>query len=220
MEHTIQTDTDPVFIMDPLLVWKHGNSLYFLSFLLLMGITLSALPLGDIGRFRWGIVAVCIALLPVAGEILTPVIFPWLMKWLITLPLILHMAGGLYGFYFTGYPVYDKVCHLAASVAIAFIIFETILVLSYVFDWKPSRATILATIFSMSIFFAFAWEYAEYNLDAFSGSTFFLGFEDSAWDMVFNTIGTGFVLYWISRYMEREPFDQMIRRFFMKRKTS
>jgi len=198
---------------DRILGWKHGNTLYGFFVLILYLITLSALLFGDIGRVRWGFIAVCIAVLPALAEMVTPIIFPWLMKWLTTLPLIMHMAGGLYGFYFTGYPVYDKIAHLAASIALAFLVFEMILVIAYVTDTRPSRFTVIALIFGLVIFFSLAWEYAEYNLDVVSGSTFFLSIEDSVADMVFNTIGICFVLYWVSRYMKREPFDKILARF-------
>lgn len=207
----------PALWPDRLLAWEHGNTLYGIFVLLLYLIVLSAVLLGDVGRVRWGFIAVCIAVLPALAEFLTPIIFPWLMKWLITIPLILHMAGGLYGFYFTGYPVYDKIAHLAASVALAFIVFEVILIVARVTGARPSRPPVMALIFCLVISFSLAWEYAEYNLDVVSGSTFFLSFEDSVADMVFNTIGICIVLYWVSRYMKREPFDKLLVRFVRTR---
>jgi len=203
----------PALWPDRLLAWEHGNTLYGIFVLILYLIVLSAVLLGDVGRVRWGFIAVCIAVLPALAEMLTPIIFPWLMKWLITVPLVLHMAGGLYGFYFTGYPVYDKIAHLGASIALAFLAFELILIVSRVTGARPSRQTVMALIFCLVIFFALAWEYAEYNIDALSGSTFFLSFEDSVADMVFNVLGICFVLYWVFRYMQREPFDKVLARF-------
>ena len=206
-------DTGPVFWTDSLMAWGDWPVVWYVSVLLLALETITANILGDYGRVQWGIIFVCVVLLPALAEVLTPIRFPWLLKWLIALTLIMHMAGGLYGFYNSLYPVYDKICHFVASSTISFIIFELILVSSMVSGLKPKRRIIMATIFIIVILLALSWEYAEYTIDALTGSDYFVSYTDSFFDMVFNTIGIGFVLFWVSRYMKREPFDRVTQRF-------
>ena len=202
-----------VFWTDTLIEWGDWPVVYYVSVLLLALITITANILGDHARVQWGNVFICVALLPALAEVLTPIRFPWLLKWLIALTLIMHMAGGLFGFYVTLYPVYDKICHFVASSTISFIIFELILVFSIVSGLKPKRRIMMATIFLTVILLGLSWEYAEYTIDALTGSNYFVSFTDSFCDMVFNIVGIGFVLFWVSRYMRREPFDRVTRRF-------
>ncbi len=132
----------PRYLIDSLLEWNYGNTVYYASVLVLLFIAVDGLIIrGDIFRARWGFVALTIALLPVLAEYFFRIIFPWPMKFLITLALILHMAGGIFEFYFTLYPIYDKIAHLVSSMAIAFLFFVTILIIAGVTGqtYQPPR---------------------------------------------------------------------------------
>ncbi len=197
-----------------LLRWKYGTAAYYCSAIVLFLIAIAAVFIrNDIFRARWAFVALGLALLPAVGEKLTRIIFPWPMKFLITLSLILHMAGGVFGFYFTLYPIYDKIAHLVASITIAFLIFILILVLGKTFELRIRRSWIAGGIFLIIMFFGLAWEYAELFIDLSSGTTYFVTPYDSLFDVTFNTIGSAYVALTVNQYLKSASVDQLYDRF-------
>ncbi|MFY9801137.1 MAG: hypothetical protein WAK10_07810 [Methanoregula sp.] len=204
----------PRYLIDNLLEWNYGNTVYYAAVLLLLFIAVDGLIIrGDIFRARWGFVALAIAMLPALAEYLFRIILPWPMKFLITLALILHMAGGIFEFYFTLYPVYDKIGHLVSSMAIAFLIFVAILILAGVTGKNISRPVIVISIFGIVMLFASAWEYAELYIDGMSKSTYFVTVDDSLLDTLFNLIGTSYIVLTINVYLKHEPVSNLYRRF-------
>ena len=214
LQESIMEEDNPLYVIDALLAWHYGNVAYYISLGLLGFIALFGLIIReDILRAQWGFIALTIALLPALAECLTPVIFPWPMKFLITLSLILHIAGGIFGFYFTFYPLYDKIGHLISSMAIAFVFFVMIMVLSGMTGKNVSRTMVAIGIFVPVILFALAWEYAELNIDAIAGSTYYVDAYDSFFDMVFNIIGASYFVLNIHAYMKKESLNSLYRKF-------
>jgi hypothetical protein len=214
MQDGITGDEQDRHLMDDLLAWEFGNAAcYFALIALLLIAIIGLLVRGDLLRAQWGFVAFAIALLPVIAEYLTPVIFPWPMKFCITLSLILHIAGGIFEFYFSLYPLYDKIGHLVASIAISFLIFVMILVITGITGLRPGRYTVVACIFIPVILCGTAWEYAELNIDVVAGSTYFVGINDSLLDMVFNVIGSGYVVANVHQMLKYDSLDDLYRRF-------
>jgi hypothetical protein len=204
----------PRYLIDSLLAWNNGTAVYYASVLVLLFIAVDGLIIrGDIFRARWGFVALTIALLPALAEYFFRIIFPWIMKFLITLALILHMAGGIFEFYFTLYPIYDKIAHLVSSMAIAFLFFIAILILAGVTGRQISRPVIVISIFGAVMLFASAWEYAELYIDGMSKSTYFVTVNDSLLDTLFNLIGTSYIVLTINVYLKHEPVSSLYRRF-------
>ena len=130
MKEMTAGDDNPRHLYDDLLEWEYGNTAYYSALALLLFIAVDGLIIrGDVLRAQWGFVALAIALLPALAEYLTPLILPWPMKFFITLSLIFHIAGGIFEFYFTLYPVYDKIGHLVSSIAISLVIVVVLLIL-------------------------------------------------------------------------------------------
>lgn len=214
LQESIMKKDNPRYFIDALLAWHYGNVVYYSSLGLLLFISLFGLIIRqDILRAEWGFIALAIALLPALAEYLTPVIFPWPMKFLITLSLILHIAGGIFGFYFTFYPLYDKIGHLISSMAIAFIFFVMIMILAGMTGKNISRTMVVIGIFVPVMLFSLAWEYAELNIDILAGSTYYVDANDSFSDMVFNIIGASYFVLNIHAYMKNESLNSLYRRF-------
>ncbi len=214
MQHSAGGRGHPGYLIDSLFEWNYGNTVYYASVLVLLFIAVDGLIIrGDIFRARWGFVALTIALLPVLAEYFFRIIFPWPMKFLITLALILHMAGGIFGFYFTLYPVYDKIAHLVSSMAISFLFFIAILILAGVTGRHISRPVIVFGIFGVVMLFASAWEYTELYIDGMSKSTYFVTADDSLLDTLFNLIGTSYIVLTINVYLKNEPVISLYGRF-------
>jgi len=135
------------------------------------------------------------------------------MKFLLTLALLMHMAGGIFLFYFTLYPVYDKVCHLVAAMAIAFLVFISILVPGGLTGRNFRRRAVVACVFIAVIVLGLAWEYAEFRLDIRSGSTYFVNPFDSVFDMIFNIIATTYMAANFNEYLKRESLISLYRRW-------
>ncbi len=200
-------------LYEDLLEWEYGNTAYYSALAVLLFIAIDGLIIrGDVLRAQWGFVALAIALLPAIAEYLTPVILPWPMKFFITLSLILHIAGGIFEFYFTLYPVYDKIGHLVSSIAISLLIFVMLLILVGIIGIRISNFSVIIFIFISVLLFGVAWEYAELNIDTVAGSTYFVNFNDSLLDMLFNVIGTGYIVMNVHELLKGESLLDLYRR--------
>ena len=201
-------------LTDVLLAWRYGNAAYYTSLAVLFLVGIAAVFIRhDIFRARWAFVALVVALLPAAAERLTGIRFPWPMKFLITLALILHSAGGAFGLYFSLYPIYDKIAHLVASVAIAYLLFVVILVTGGIFRKYPGRVWICCGIFLGVMLLGLSWEYEELFIDLSTGTTYFVNPADSFFDMVFNIIGSAYIVLIVNAYLKSESFEQLYQRF-------
>ncbi len=204
----------PHYLIDAIFEWKYGNIAYYTTTALLLFIALAGLVLrNDFFRARWGFVAVALALMPAVCERLTGIRFPWPVKFLLTLALVMHMAGGIFRFYFSLYPLYDKFSHLVAAMGIALLIFIGILVLGGLTGNNFKRRLVVPTVFSAVMILGLIWEFAELRLDITSGSTYFVNPYDSVFDMIFNIIATLYVSVNISEYMKRESLLVLYRRW-------
>jgi hypothetical protein len=204
----------PHYLIDSVFEWNYGNAAYYVSVILLFIVALTGLLIrNDIFRARWAFIAVALAMLPALCEWIIGIRFPWPMKFLITLALLMHMAGGIYLFYFTLYPIYDKACHLVAAMAIAFLVFIFILVLGGVTGRDFGRGAVIAWVFITAIVLGLAWEYAELLIDIRSGSTYFIDPYDSVFDMIFNIIATAYVAFNLNEYLKQESLISLYRRW-------
>jgi hypothetical protein len=204
---------NPRYLYGDLLEWQYGNTAYYSALLLLLFIAVDGLIIrGDVLRAQWGFVALAIALLPALAEYLTPLILPWPMKFFITLSLIFHIAGGIFGFYFTLYPVYDKIGHLVSSIAISLVIVVILLILVGITGIRLSSPAVVICIFIPVMVCGVAWEYAELNIDTVAGSTYFVNINDSLLDMLFNVMGTCYIVLNIRELLKRESLKDLYRR--------
>ncbi len=204
----------PHYLIDSVFEWKYGNAAYYVTAILLFLVALGGLFIrNDIFRTRWAFIAVALALLPALCEWIIGIKFPWPMKFLLTLALLMHMAGGIFRVYFTLYPIYDKVCHLVAAMAIAFLVFMFILVLGGLSGRNFRREAVVACVFITVMILGLAWEYAELRLDIRSGSTYFVNPYDSVFDMIFNIIATAYMAANFNEYLKRESLISLYRRW-------
>lgn len=204
----------PHYLIDSVFEWKYGNAAYFATVVFLLIVALAGLLIrNDIFRARWAFIAVALALLPALCEWIIGIRFPWLMKFLLTFALLMHMAGGILLFYFTLYPIYDKICHVVAAMAIAFLIFISILVLVGVTGRDFRREAVVACICITVLVLGLAWEYAELRLDIRSGSTYFVNPFDSVFDMIFNIVATAYVAVNLNEYLKQESLISLYRRW-------
>lgn len=214
MQDRVTEDKKNRHLIDDLLDWEFGNAACYCALIALLLIAISGILVrGDLLRAQWGFVAFAIALLPVIAEYLTPVIFPWPMKFCITASLILHIAGGIFEFYFTCYPIYDKIGHLVASIAISLVIFVMILIITGITGLRPGRFAVVFCIFIPVMLCGIAWEYAELNIDSVAGSTYFVGISDSLLDILFNVIGAGYVVVNVHEMLKYDSLNTLYRRF-------
>ena len=201
-------------LTDVLLAWRYGNAVYYASLAVLFFIGIAAVVIRhDIFRAHWAFVALAVAVLPAVAEWLTGIRLPWTMKVLITLALILHTAGGAFGLYFSLYPIYDKIAHLVAAIAIAWLIFVIILVTGGIFRRYPGRLWICCGIFLAVMLLGLSWEYEELFIDLSTGTTYFVNPADSFFDMVFNIIGASYVTVIVNAYLKSASFEQLYHRF-------
>jgi hypothetical protein len=208
------TPGDGPQLYDDLREWEYGNTAYYSALVLLLLIAAEGLIIrGDVLRAQWGFAALAIALLPALAEYLTPLLLPWPMKFFITLSLIFHMAGGIFGFYFTLYPVYDKLGHLVSSIAISLVIVVMILIIVGITGIKLSNFAAVICIVIPVLLFSVAWEYAELNIDTVAGSTYFVNVNDSLLDMLFNIMGTTYVVMNVHELLKHESLMDLYRRF-------
>jgi hypothetical protein len=205
---------NPRYLYDDLLEWEYGNTTYYSALALLLFIAVYGLIIqSDVLRAQWGFVALAIALLPALAEYLTPILLPWPMKFFITLSLIFHIAGGIFGFYFTLYPVYDKIGHLVSSIAISFVMVVVLLILVGISGKKVGNSTAVFCIVIPVLLLGVAWEYAELNIDTVAGSTYFVNVNDSLLDMLFNVMGTGYIVINVHELLKHESLTDLYRRF-------
>jgi len=213
MKEMTAGDDNPRYLYDDLLEWQYGNTAYYSALVILLFIAVDGLIIrGDVLRAQWGFVALAIALLPALAEYLTPLILPWPMKLFITLSLIFHIAGGIFGFYFALYPVYDKIGHLVSSIAISLVIVVILLILVGITCIRLSTPAVVICIFIPVMVCGVAWEYAELNIDTVAGSTYFVNINDSLLDMLFNVMGTCYIVLNIRELLKRESLMDLYRR--------
>jgi hypothetical protein len=206
----------PHYLIDSLFAWRYGNLVYYATVALLLFVALEGLLIRqDLSRARWGFVAVVLAILPAVGEFSTGIRFPWPMKFLLTLGLVMHMSGGIFEFYFSLYPIYDKFCHLVSAMGIALLVFVFILVLGGVTGRNFSRITVVASVFATVVVLGLMWEYAELFLDLSTGTSYFVNPYDSVFDMIFNIIATSYVTINLNEYLKRESLLELYKRWIL-----
>ena len=201
------------YAIDDLMEWRYGNLCYYLTVVALVITAVWALILGEPQRAFWGFCAVGLAAIPALLEWKDGWIFPWPAKFLIGLTLVIHMGGGIFHWYFNYYPIYDKIAHLVASMAIAFLTFLFLLFLTYYSVVRMGRWTILIITIAVTLLFGFGWELGEYIIDQNLFSTYFVTSYDSLMDTVFNLLGLGYIVLHANEYLKLESPERLFRRF-------
>jgi hypothetical protein len=168
---------------------------------------------GDPYRGSWAAVAFALTFLPGLLERATGAAIHRGVKAAIALALFLHSAGGIYGWYFLYYPVYDKVAHFTSSVAIALMVLLLLLFMATFTRIRLDRRVMVALIIISVLVLGAVWEYGELTVDILIGSTYFVGPYDSTGDMLANLAGAGTVAYMAHRRLKGYPVETVFRLF-------
>ena len=201
------------YALEALMDWRYGNLCYHLTIVVLFLFAVSGVVYQDTYRAIWGFCAVLLVTLADLVERRRGWIFPWPVKFLIGLSLVMHIGGGIESWYFSLYPIYDKIAHLVSSMTISLLVFLFLLFLSYYQVIHPKRWQILFLIVFVSLFFGLCWEIAEYVIDQNLLSTYWVNFNDSVFDTIFNIIGTGYIAFHANEYLKLEPPEKVYTRF-------
>lgn len=174
---------------------------------------------GDPYRGNWAFVACALTFLPGLLERATGAAIHRGVKAAIALALFLHSAGGIYGWYFLYYPVYDKVAHFTSSTAIGLMVFLFLLFLANFTRIRPGRRAMITLIIVSVLALGTLWEYGELTVDILIGSTYFVGPYDSTGDMLANLAGAAAVAYPAHRCLAVYPAETVFRFFVYLPKT-
>ena len=176
----------------------------------------TGIAIGDTFRATWGIFALLLTFVPVLIQKWRGVAFLWPVKLMIALPLLVHIAGGIEQLYFSWYPFYDKLAHLVAAAAVAFLVYVILLYFSTRVTFCRSRSVILILILLTTMLAGSAWEIAEQYIDLIYNSTYYLSIIDSLLDQAFNLAGAGAVAVLADRQLSSGTIEEISQHYFQK----
>jgi len=131
------------------------------------------------------IVAILLSLSPIILKKKANVNLPWIVDFLITLALYLHMGGLVFGWY-NKFAVWDVLTHLLGTTVIALLGFLFVFTLYYSGRIHLGIRLIgfFTFIFAMAI--GGLWEIAEYSTDAILGTNSQPTLRDTIWDLIWD----------------------------------
>ncbi|KUG07898.1 membrane protein [hydrocarbon metagenome] len=161
-----------------------------------------ALMIGDTFRFMVVLIpSLALSLLPVVFEYVLKVTLPPGVKPLISLALLLHVAGGISRFYWKFAPFYDKVAHVCSALALFLLIITFFVVLDYLGKTVRWRTILISSLLITTVFMV-SWEISEYLIDVMAKTSYNNGIGDSTGDLIANCIGILIGIF-IVRYYRR-----------------
>lgn len=193
-----------------------GSCLVFALQLWIAYYVYTGIAIGDTFRAAWGIFALLLTLVPALIQRWRGVAFLWPVKVMIALPLLVHIAGGIEQWYFSWYPFYDKLAHLVAAAAVAFLVYVLLLYLSTRVTFCRSRSVILVLILLTTMLAGSLWEVAEQYIDLIYNSTYYLSVLDSLLDQAFNLAGAGAVAILADRQLSSGTIEEISLHYFQK----
>jgi len=137
------------------------------------------------------VIALIISLVPSLISRSAQITLPWLVDFVITLVLYLHVAiGGAAGFYYKELPLpYDKLLHFFSSAMISLLAFMFVFTLYYTRRIRLSFAFMAVFIVLASIGLGGIWEILEWSLDKLAGTRAQEGLDDTMMDMILDLLG-------------------------------
>ena len=155
-----------------------------------IGLAIHARNTNDIPRMKIAIGSFFIPLIPYAVERLAKISFPFGIKFMISLALFIHTAGGIMDWYWSPvFPLYDKLAHFVSGMAVGLVILVFFLVLDK-YGVRFRRSTVLIGIFLLVAFFGGFWKIGEVYTDITQHSMFDEGLPDLIGDDICHTIGS------------------------------
>jgi len=159
-------------------------------------------------RSLWSLFAISLIAVPFLFERYSGMYFPWKIKIVIILSLLLHTIGEVHRWYYD-LPNYDKISHFLSSVAIGYLVFLFIILTSLYYGLRWRRAKIAFFILFVTTAFAFFWEWWELFSDAYFGSKFFWNMQDGFGDAIVNFCGAVFVAWDADSYLKDRSWSQV-----------
>jgi VanZ family protein len=187
-----------------------GRSEYYILLLfemLFLFLAVQAVSIGDTTRFYGVLASMGIALLPLLAEWGLSVRFPPGVKVVIALALFLHVAGGVNRWYWKFAPIYDKLAHVVAALALGMVIFTFFLIL----DTRRVRirpSGIIAAMIVIVVILGGLWEIGEYSIDLLVRSSYNNGVMDTILDTIANLIGLLIAVLYAWWIMKKVPAGQ------------
>ena len=190
------------------------RTIFYISFFIYLLYFLYDFFYMESGRYLWTLFAISLILIPFAFEKLTRMYFPWEIKILIILSLLLHTAGEFHGWYYT-LTHFDKISHMLSAAGIAYLVFIFIILveLYYGLVWKIPR--IIVFIILMTASFALFWEWWEIFSDNYFGSKFFWDFRDGVGDAAANIAGAIIVSLDVNKYLKKRTYEEVAEDFII-----
>ncbi|GEM_PF-603107 len=137
------------------------------------------------------VIALFISLAPSLISRSAQITLPWLVDFVITLVLYLHVAlGGAMGLYYVELPLpYDKVLHLFSTVMISVLAFMFVFTLYYTRRIRLSLTFMAIFIIMVAMGLGGIWEILEWSLDKVAGTSAQTGLDDTMIDMILDLCG-------------------------------
>lgn len=185
--------------------------------LIFIGLYIQALLIGDLTRSLWPLICIILTLVPFVFERKDKISLPFGLKMMVPFALFLHVAGGIMRWYWE-MPLFDKLAHVIAAIALGLILFTMYLYLDYleyvkkkpffkkrVRIFKTQEDDVIAGILVILVVLGLAWEFSEYIIDLVYRTTYNFGLVDSVTDFSGDIIGVLIVIYLVHRSLETVP---------------
>ncbi len=188
-------------------------------FYILLGIyavyLLYDLLFGDWSRFLWSSFALLLVAIPFAFERYNGMYFPWEIKIVFVLGLLLHTIGEVHRFYYI-LPNYDKISHITSSAAIASLIILFFIFIELYYGVEIKRSKIVFFTVLMAIAFGLFWEAWEIFSDRYFGSEFFWNSWDGISDVIADFAAAAYVAFVASGYLKERSIEEIAHDFLIK----
>jgi hypothetical protein len=171
---------------------------------------------GNMMRALWTMLAITLALLPFLFESNFGMYFPWSIKIMVVLSLLLHTAGEVHRWYYIYAPYYDKISHIVSSLAISYLIFMFIIFVTLYTELKWDGYKVIFFIIFLTMAFAFFWEWWELFSDQHFGSSFFWDMPDGVSDIIVDFIAALYVALFANGYLSNKSWKDVSRDFVTK----
>lgn len=137
------------------------------------------------------IVAFIVSLTPSLIERSAQITLPWIVDFMITLVLYLHVAlGGAVGLYYMDlYIPYDKVLHFFSTIMISVLAFMIVFTLYYTRRIRLNFFFLGLLIVMTAMTLGSIWEILEFTLDKLAGSRSQGGLDDTMMDIIMDFFG-------------------------------
>lgn len=148
----------------------------------------------------WSFLIIIVSLIPIVLNRFLKMPIPWLLDFLVTIALLLHMGNGLFN---AGeiIPVYNKFTHFFSALIVAFIVLFSM----YILDkfYKTPAQKIFFDVIVVTMAMGVVWEFLEWISDILFDLNAQPNLQDTMLDLLADTIG-GVVMAVVGLYLIRK----------------